>query len=76
MEQPKKDFTACAKTVQAAQKNNEHIYGVLPPHHIRILDLLPGSGVDPIEVKFRTVPIADPGAYHALSYMWRSTTHD
>ncbi|KAJ5639760.1 uncharacterized protein N7484_007622 [Penicillium longicatenatum] len=76
MEQPKKDDTVHAKTVQAAQENNEHIYSTLPSHHIRVLDLLPGSELDLIEVQLHVVPVADPGAYKALSYMCGSTTDD
>ncbi|KAF4208798.1 hypothetical protein CNMCM8927_008747 [Aspergillus lentulus] len=76
MEKPKKDDFVPAKTVQVEQKNNAHIYNVLPPDHIRILDLFPGSEYDLIEVQLHVAPIADPGKYQALSYVCGSTTDD
>ncbi|KAJ5389429.1 uncharacterized protein N7496_000497 [Penicillium cataractarum] len=78
MKQPKEleDGTAHAKTVQVAQDNTEDIYTVLPPHHIRVLDLLPGSELDLIEVQLSVVQAAAPGAYKALSYVCGSTTED
>lgn len=40
------------------------------PHHIRVLDLEPGTGSDPIACRLSTVSLLDNPVYEALSYTW------
>ncbi|KAJ5711018.1 hypothetical protein N7488_005174 [Penicillium malachiteum] len=75
MEQPEEN-NIHTKTLHVAQENNEDIFNELPSHHIRLLELLPGSECDLVEVKLHIVPMADPGVYKALSYLWGSMTDD
>ena len=56
------------------QKNSSLIYQSLAPAMIRLLDILPGSGDDPICVKLHTTLMGEAGSYKALSYTWGSAT--
>lgn len=56
------------------QENSHLIYQKLEPGFIRLLDLLPGSTTDEVQVQIRVVPIHNPGPYRSLSYAWGGVT--
>ncbi|CAG8961338.1 hypothetical protein HYFRA_00013799 [Hymenoscyphus fraxineus] len=46
------------------------IYGILPPLHIRLLELQPGNFGSSFHGKLREVSLDNPTTYEALSYTW------
>lgn len=61
---------ANVKSAEDTRKAYDLIYKKLPDRTIRVLDLLPGSEMDPISAELRPVSFDNLETYEALSYTW------
>ncbi|KAL5355664.1 heterokaryon incompatibility protein-domain-containing protein [Aspergillus floccosus] len=76
MEHLEKPDNGETKIVKGHQYNHDLIYQNLPEQLIRVLDLLPGSSQEPVQLDISVVPIESPGEYEALWYVWGNPKAD
>lgn len=59
-----------SRTISHAPSRSFFTYKLLRPNEIRLIDLQPGRGLEPLRCRLRNVDLAGSSPYESLSYCW------
>lgn len=64
------DLRHISRTITHVSSRSFHVYKPLQPNEIRLIDLQPGRGSEPLRCRLRSVELTGNSPYESLSYCW------